>query len=98
MHNNITTPMNRRLHAYYSGEVQGVGFRYSAQRAAEPLDITGWVKNLRDGRVELVCEGEKDALDSFLRKIDAMFSSYINNKDVEWTSACGEFEGFDIRF
>jgi acylphosphatase len=90
--------MNKRLHAYYSGAVQGVGFRYSAQRTAESFKLTGWVKNLRDGRVELVCEGSDQPLKEFLQKIEAMFGSYIRDRDIDWTDATGEFDYFDIRF
>ena len=90
--------MNKRLHAYYSGSVQGVGFRYSAERTAELFKITGWVKNLRDGRVELVCEGKDASLKEFLQKIEAMFGSYIQDKDIGWKEATGEFDYFDIRF
>jgi acylphosphatase len=90
--------MNKRLHAYYSGSVQGVGFRYSAERTATSLELSGWVKNLRDGRVELVCEGKDAPLKEFLRKIDTMFGSYIRDREIEWSDATGEFDLFDIRF
>ena len=89
--------MNKRLHTYYSGSVQGVGFRCSAERAAASLDLTGWVKNLKDGRVEVVCEGKEASLKEFLRKIEDMFSGYLRDKDVEWGNATGEFDHFDIR-
>lgn len=90
--------MNKRLHAYYSGSVHGVGFRYTAERAAGLLNLTGWVKNLRDGRVEVVCEGKDVSLKEFLQKIDNIFGSYIADKDIEWNNATGEFDHFDIRF
>ena len=90
--------MNKRLHAYYSGDVQGVGFRYSAQRVAASLSLTGWVKNVKDGRVEIVCEGNDAPLKEFLQKIEAMFGSYIRDKEVEWSNVTGELDYFDIRF
>jgi len=90
--------MNKRIHAYYSGSVQGVGFRYSVQRAAESLKLTGWVKNLKSGGVELVSEGKDAVLNEFLRKLEAMFSSYIRDEKLEWQDATGEFDNFDIRF
>lgn len=90
--------MNKRLHAFYSGAVQGVGFRFTAERAAMALGITGWVKNLCDGRVEVVCEGDESSLKDFLKKIDDVFKEYIRDIDVEWGEATGEFDGFDIRF
>lgn len=90
--------MNKRLHAYYSGSVQGVGFRFTAERTAYSLDLTGWARNLADGRVEVVCEGKEPALKDFLLKIEDVFRDYIRDCDVEWASATGEFSGFDIRF
>ena len=53
--------MTKRFHAYYSGSVQGVGFRFAAQRAASNFGLTGWVRNLGDGRVEVLCEGKEPA-------------------------------------
>ena len=90
--------MNKRLHAYYYGSVQGVGFRFSAERTANSLGLTGWVRNSRDGRVEIMCEGEKPALQNFLKKIEDLFREYIRDVDAEWLDATGEFDGFDIRF
>ncbi|MDP3730132.1 MAG: acylphosphatase [Candidatus Omnitrophota bacterium] len=90
--------MNKRLHVYYSGSVHGVGFRYTAQRSALSLNITGWVRNMEDGRVEIVCEAKAAALDKFLDKIKYIFGGYISDESVEPEKATGEFEGFDIRF
>ncbi|MFA5085852.1 MAG: acylphosphatase [Candidatus Omnitrophota bacterium] len=90
--------MNKRFHIYYSGSVQGVGFRYMLQSAARPLDIAGWVKNLKDGRVEVVCEGEEAALDKFLEKIKDVFGAYIRDVSIEPQNATGEFGEFDIKF
>ncbi len=89
----------KRLHIYYSGIVQGVGFRYTAQRAAEGLGINGWVKNTADGRVEAVCEAEEAKLTEFIEKIKTgPLKSYIQKTDVDWSEATGEFSGFEIRF
>lgn len=90
--------MNKRFHAYYSGSVQGVGFRYTGQHLAASLGVTGWVKNLRDGRVELLCEGKEASLKEFLTKIEGVFGTYILDRDIEWGNATGEFDRFDIRF
>jgi acylphosphatase len=90
--------MNKRLHAYYSGDVQGVGFRYSSERTAASLELTGWVKNLKDGRVELVCEGNEASIKEFLQRIETMFGSYIRDRELGWDKATGEFGYFDIRF
>jgi acylphosphatase len=55
-----------RLHAFIDGEVQGVGFRYSAKRHAVSIGVTGWVRNLSDGRVEILAEGENSQLADML--------------------------------
>lgn len=87
-----------RIHVYYSGWVQGVGFRYTAERVAASLGLTGWVRNLDDDRVEAVCEGEETALKEFLQKIKGSFKDYIKDTDIEWSRATGEFKDFGIRF
>ncbi len=90
--------MSKRLHVYYSGTVQGVGFRYTAERVAGSLGLKGWAKNLPDGRVEVLCEGPKAALDQFAEKIYSVFKEYIRDADIDWSDATGEFDDFDIRF
>ena len=90
--------MDKSLRVYYSGSVQGVGFRFTAERVAGSLGIKGWVRNLRDGRVEVMCEGREAALKEFLAKIEGVFKEYIRGADVSWGEATGEFAGFDIRF
>lgn len=90
--------MEKRLHAYYSGSVQGVGFRFTAERVAIGLGLKGWVRNLGDGRVEIELEGPEAALQEFLRKVDSVFREYIRDIDTKWGGAEGLFEGFDIRF
>jgi len=59
-----------RIHAIFSGEVQGIGFRYHAQSLAEMLGVAGWVRNLDDGNgVELVAEGKKETIEEFVRTL-----------------------------
>lgn len=89
---------HKRIHVYYSGRVQGVGFRFTAQALAVDLGLTGWAKNLPDGRVELICEGKEKDLAKILDRIDNEFSSYIRQKKVDWPPASGEFTNFEIRF
>ena len=89
--------MNKRLHVYYSGSVQGVGFRFTAERLALSLGLSGWVKNLWDGRVEIICEGAENKLKEFLSRIDDVFKEYIRDSGTEWDEPTGEFSGFDIR-
>ena len=90
--------MKKQIHVYYVGRVQGVGFRYTAQDSARELGVGGWVKNLHDGRVELVGEADEETLNNFLHRIEEAFSSYIGDKDVAWLPATGEFKDFGIRF
>ena len=88
----------KRVHAFYSGRVQGVGFRYTAEAVAQNLGITGWVSNLRDGRVELLVEGEEAGLKDFLKRISEEMSVYIKDADISWEEPIGEFGDFGIRF
>lgn len=89
--------MPSRLHVYYSGHVQGVGFRYSVKQLSLEFDVTGWVKNLEDGRVEMVIEGERDELETFQAAIpDAGLRRFIRETQSHWSEGTGEFRGFEI--
>jgi acylphosphatase len=90
--------MNRsRLHIFYSGHVQGVGFRYTVKSVAAGFEVTGTVRNLQDGRVEMVAEGPRGELEAFQRAIrEAGLEHFIRNEDVVWSGATGEFRGFEI--
>lgn len=90
-------PNRRRLRAFYSGHVQGVGFRYSVKSVAAGFEVTGTVRNLPDGRVELVAEGSKGELEAFRDGIrDAGLAGLIRNEDVTWSDALGGLRGFEI--
>ena len=90
--------MNRsRMHIFYAGHVQGVGFRYTAKSVAAGFEVTGTVRNLLDGRVELVAEGPREELEAFQRAIrEAGLEHFVRNEDVSWSAATGEFRGFEI--
>ena len=91
--------MRQRAHVFYTGRVQGVGFRYSAREVACGFDVTGFVGNVPDGRVELVIEGEAAEAQAFLAAIhDTQLGNYIRTEDVNWRPATGEFTGFEIRY
>lgn len=90
--------MKKQIHVYYIGKVQGVGFRFTSEDIAIDLGITGWVKNLRDGRVEVVAEAEEGVLEDFLNKINQRFSGYIQDVDIEWRAASRKFKDFGIQF
>ena len=88
--------MQRRTY-YFTGYVQGVGFRFTARQAASGHRVTGFVRNLSDGRVELVMEGEVAEMNGVLARINAELGENINDTACETSPATGEFRGFDIR-
>ncbi|MDP2654010.1 MAG: acylphosphatase [Candidatus Omnitrophota bacterium] len=83
-------------HIFYSGMVQGVGFRYTSHRIASDAGLKGWVRNLSDGRVELELEGARENVEEFMRRIDEHFSSYVRGKDITLHPASGQFREFKI--
>lgn len=86
-----------RMHIFYSGWVQGVGFRFTARGLARRFAVTGWVRNLDDGRVELVAEGERAELEAFRRAVrESEVGEYVRGEDVRWEPATGEFYSFEI--
>ena len=88
--------MQRRTYTF-SGHVQGVGFRYTAQTLARNHPVSGYVRNLPDGRVEMVAEGDANDLDALLQSIQRQMEGFIRNVDVAAGKATGEFAGFTIR-
>ena len=82
---------------FYSGRVQGVGFRYTVKTVATGFDVTGSVRNLDDGRVELIAEAPKPELEEFLVAIrDSEVGRFIKNEQTVWSDAKNEFRGFEI--
>ncbi len=88
----------KRAHAYYSGNVQGVGFRFTAVDVARKYNVTGWVKNTYDGGVEVVAEGEESNLKNFLDEVKNEMSYYIREASISWEPVTKEFKNFQIRF
>jgi acylphosphatase len=87
----------RRVIACYSGRVQGVGFRATVRQLACGYDVSGIVRNLPDGRVELVAEGEEKELNAFLQGIaESGLSGFIAQRRDEWSAAKGDLRGFVI--
>ena len=85
------------MQVFYSGRVQGVGFRYSVRKVANEFEVTGSVRNLADGRVQLVAEGSKDELDAFRQGIrESGLEHFIQQEEVSWGEAKNDFRGFEI--
>jgi len=87
-----------QVHVFYSGRVQGVGFRFVVLDLAAKSGVCGWISNLLDGRVELLAQGKKDKLEEFLNSIAGYFSSYIHGINLEWSEVTKELEGFEVKY
>lgn len=81
---------------HYSGRVQGVGFRATAAHVAQGFPVTGYVRNLADGRVEVVVEGESGYVDAFLGAVRRRFQGYITDEQVVSQTPSGEHPTFRI--
>jgi acylphosphatase len=89
--------MNTRAHVVVSGLVQGVCYRDFTRRWAETIGLAGWVRNLPDGRVEAIIEGEQDAIERLLGILRrGPPESRVDDLEITWLSYQGEFPGFDI--
>lgn len=87
----------QRLTIYFSGRVQGVGFRYTVKTLTTGFEVTGTVRNLPDGRVHLVAEGVREELAAFQQAIhDSGVGRFIRQEEVFWSPAEGGFRGFEI--
>jgi len=87
-----------QAHIFYSGSVQGVGFRYTVQRYAKNIGLSGWVRNLNDGRVEIVVEGKKGDIEELINRTEEHFSGYVRGKDVKLGDSQNKFSDFSITF
>ncbi len=87
-----------RLHAIVHGRVQGVGFRYFVVEQAHALGLKGWVRNRREGTVEVVAEGPRPALDRLLAALHrGPASAWVQRVESIWLPASGEFHRFRVR-
>ena len=87
-----------RITVYFSGRVQGVGFRYATYHRARNFNVAGYVRNLPDGRVLLVAEGPPDHVARIVDDIKTQMKPYITDAVVEKGGATGEFSSFDIAY
>ena len=91
--------MRSRLHVYVYGRVQGVFFRANTQITASGLGLTGWVKNLDDGGVEITAEGEKEKLMQLLEWChNGPDSAKVDSVKKEWEKYKGDFNRFEVRY
>lgn len=81
---------------FYSGNVQGVGFRATVRRIAQGYNVTGFVRNLADGGVELVAEGDPKILKQFATEISQTMSDYIRTAESQTRPATGQWSAFQI--
>ena len=82
---------------FFSGHVQGVGFRYATLQVAREFDVTGFVRNLADGRVQLEVEGDAGEIDAFLDELGETMHGYIRKSERSRTRREPQFNGFTIR-
>ena len=87
-----------RRHVYYGGRVQGVGFRYTTARVAAGYEVTGYVRNLADGRVEVVVEGPAAQVAAFLKGVEDAMAGQVRDRKAVDEAYRGEFEEFGVRF
>ncbi|MBN2191044.1 MAG: acylphosphatase [Candidatus Aureabacteria bacterium] len=89
----------KRAHVFYSGSVQGVGFRFTASRLAIRYNLSGYVKNLGDGRVEMMLQGEEKSISLVLNDIrENHFSGYIRDTEMQWLEPSKDFTRFEVLF
>jgi acylphosphatase len=89
----------KRVHVFVSGEVQGVYYRATTRDEARERGVTGWVKNLDDGRVEAVFEGGKEDVEDMVEFChEGSSAARVSDVEVEWGEATGGFDGFGIRY
>ncbi|HOW59731.1 MAG TPA: acylphosphatase [Candidatus Omnitrophota bacterium] len=89
----------KRMQVLFSGTVQGVGFRFTVERLARRFSVTGFVRNLDDGCVEVLAEGEETKLIEFLTAIrESGMKDYIRDVEAHWAKAENCFNRFSISY
>jgi acylphosphatase len=89
--------MSLRYTITFTGQVQGVGFRYNTVNVASGYRITGWVRNEHDGSVLCLAEGEQAELDRFVNAVKEAMQGYLRDVRIVTEPATGEFSGFAVR-
>lgn len=89
--------LNVRAHLLVTGRVQGVYFRGATEREAKRYNVTGWVRNLSDGRVEVLLEGDKEAVEYVIEFCSrGPAGAHVRNVNIHWEKWVGEFTDFVI--
>ena len=89
----------KATHVFYEGRVQGVGFRYSVKQIAKGFDVTGWVRNLPDGRVELLLSGASEEIAAFVEAIaQSELRTHIKGQTQHDVTPPPALPGFGIRY
>ena len=87
----------KRWHIYFSGRVQGVGFRYTSHAIAQRYEVTGWVKNLPNGSVEMIVEGASDQLKKYVAELSESTHGNVSEMQVSKLEPTGEFSAMEVR-
>ncbi len=89
----------KRVHVYVSGRVQGVAFRWATQAVAQRLGVFGWVRNLVDGRVEVLAEAKEEVLKEFIEFLkNGPRYAKVKDLEIEWLGFKGDFKNFEVIF
>lgn len=90
--------MSKAYHFYFKGTVQGVGFRYTVKMIASRYGLSGWVRNLSDGRVEAFIQGDKAGVMNLLDDLKSRFGGYMHEHTMNETPVVPGVDDFEIRF
>lgn len=85
-----------QAHILYSGVVQGVGFRFATRQFAEELGLNGWVRNLADGRVEVLAQGPEEKVLALTEQLDENFRKHIISKQINFSDPEEILSGFSV--
>jgi acylphosphatase len=96
MTDSSSSPTTARL-VHFAGQVQGVGFRFTAARLAADHAVSGWVRNLPDGRVQLLVEGPEPAVEGFLQDVRERWQGYIEQEESERRQSTGRLTSFEVK-
>lgn len=89
--------MDVRWHIFFIGRVQGVGFRYTCRELSKQHSVTGWVKNLPDGSVEMIVEGDVTTVRAYVTDVCDSTHGRVDNREITKSDATGEFDSMQIR-